>query len=203
MNEKGLLIVFSGPSGVGKDTLLKRLLERYPNIRLSVSATTRSPRSGEENGKDYFFMSRERFQELLTQDKMLEHAEYCGNYYGTPSEPIENWLSEGKDVILEIEVQGGAQVLQKRPECVSIFVLPPSIEVLEKRLRSRGTEDEETIQKRLGAAKEEIAKVYQYGYAVVNDDLDEAADEIAAILRAEKRRSLRNKEQIERMLKNA
>ncbi len=203
MNEKGLLIVFSGPSGVGKDTLLKRLLERYPNIRLSVSATTRSPRSGEENGKDYFFMSRERFQELLSQDKMLEHAEYCGNYYGTPSEPIENWLSEGKDVILEIEVQGGAQVLQKRPECVSIFVLPPSIEVLEKRLRSRGTEDEETIQKRLGAAKEEIAKVYQYGYAVVNDDLDEAADEIAAILRAEKRRSLRNKEQIERMLKNA
>ena len=203
MNEKGLLIVFSGPSGVGKDTLLKRLLERYPNIRLSVSATTRSPRSGEENGQDYFFMSRERFQELLSQDKMLEHAEYCGNYYGTPSEPIENWLSEGKDVILEIEVQGGAQVLQKRPECVSIFVLPPSIEVLEKRLRSRGTEDEETIQKRLGAAKEEIAKVYQYGYAVVNDDLDEAADEIAAILRAEKRRSLRNKEQIERMLKNA
>ncbi len=203
MNEKGLLIVFSGPSGVGKDTLLKRLLERYPNIRLSVSATTRSPRSGEENEKDYFFMSRERFQELLSQDKMLEHAEYCGNYYGTPSEPIENWLSEGKDVILEIEVQGGAQVLQKRPECVSIFVLPPSIEVLEKRLRSRGTEDEETIQKRLGAAKEEIAKVYQYGYAVVNDDLDEAADEIAAILRAEKRRSLRNKEQIERMLKNA
>ena len=203
MNEKGLLIVFSGPSGVGKDTLLKRLLERYPNIRLSVSATTRSPRSGEENGKDYFFMSRERFQELFSQDKMLEHAEYCGNYYGTPSEPIENWLSEGKDVILEIEVQGGAQVLQKRPECVSIFVLPPSIEVLEKRLRSRGTEDEETIQKRLGAAKEEIAKVYQYGYAVVNDDLDEAADEIAAILRAEKRRSLRNKEQIERMLKNA
>ena len=203
MNEKGLLIVFSGPSGVGKDTLLKRLLERYPNIRLSVSATTRSPRSGEENEKDYFFMSRVRFQELLSQDKMLEHAEYCGNYYGTPSEPIENWLSEGKDVILEIEVQGGAQVLQKRPECVSIFVLPPSIEVLEKRLRSRGTEDEETIQKRLGAAKEEIAKVYQYGYAVVNDDLDEAADEIAAILRAEKRRSLRNKEQIERMLKNA
>lgn len=203
MNEKGLLIVFSGPSGVGKDTLLKRLLERYPNIRLSVSATTRSPRSGEENGKDYFFMSRERFQELLSQDKMLEHAEYCGNYYGTPSEPIENWLSEGKDVILEIEVQGGAQVLQKRPECVSIFVLPPSIEVLEKRLRSRGTENEETIQKRLGTAKEEIAKVYQYGYAVVNDDLDEAADEIAAILRAEKRRSLRNKEQIERMLKNA
>ena len=97
MNEKGLLIVFSGPSGVGKDTLLKRLLERYPNIRLSVSATTRSPRSGEENEKDYFFMSRERFQELLSQDKMLEHAEYCGNYYGTPSEPIENWLSEGKD----------------------------------------------------------------------------------------------------------
>ena len=203
MNEKGLLIVFFRSFRVGKDTLLKRLLERYPNIRLSVSATTRSPRSGEENEKDYFFMSRERFQELLSQDKMLEHAEYCGNYYGTPSEPIENWLSEGKDVILEIEVQGGAQVLQKRPECVSIFVLPPSIEVLEKRLRSRGTEDEETIQKRLGAAKEEIAKVYQYGYAVVNDDLDEAADEIAAILRAEKRRSLRNKEQIERMLKNA
>ena len=203
MNEQGLLIVFSGPSGVGKDTLLKRLMEKYPEIRLSISATTRSPRSGEEHGKDYFFMTREEFQELLNRDKMLEHAEYCGNYYGTPSEPIEKWLSHGHDVILEMEVQGGAQVLKKRPECVSIFILPPSIAALENRLRSRGTEDEATIQKRLNAAKEEIEKVYQYGYAVVNDNLDEAADEIAAILRAEKRRSQRNKEQIERMLRNA
>ncbi len=203
MNEQGLLVVFSGPSGVGKDTLLKRLIEKRPEIRLSISATTRSPRVGEEHGKDYFFMTREKFQSLLAQDKMLEHAEYCGNYYGTPSEPIEKWLSQGHDVILEIEVQGGSQVLQKRPESVSIFVLPPSVRALEERLRSRGTESEETIQKRLSAAKEEMSKAHQYAYAVVNDDLDEAANEIAAILCAEKRRSQRNKEQIERMLRNA
>lgn len=200
MNDTGLLVVFSGPSGVGKDTVLKRLLEKYPRTRLSVSATTRSPRPGEEDGKDYFFLNRNAFEELIREEKVLEHAEYCGNYYGTPSEPVERWMSQGNDVILEIEVQGGAQVRKQRTDCVSIFLLPPSIETLENRLRGRGTESEETVQKRLAAAQEEIAKAYQYEYAVVNDDLETTVDEIAAILEAERLRIARNKDLIERML---
>lgn len=200
MSEKGLLVVFSGPSGAGKDTVLKRLMEKEPGIRLSVSATTRAPREGEVDGKDYHFLTRARFDELVANDKMLEHAEYCGNCYGTPSEPIEKWQAEGCDVILEIEVQGGAQIKAKRPDCVSIFVLPPSLEVLENRLRRRGTESEEAIQKRLGAAKEEIAKAVLYDYIIVNDDLETAVSEMAGLLRAEKQRASRNQEFIERML---
>ena len=200
MSEKGLLVVFSGPSGAGKDTVLKRLMEKEPGIRLSVSATTRAPREGETDGKDYHFLTRAHFDELVANDKMLEHAEYCGNCYGTPSEPIEKWQAEGCDVILEIEVQGGAQIKAKRPDCVSIFVLPPSLEVLENRLRRRGTESEEAIQKRLGAAKAEIAKAVLYDYIIVNDDLETAVDEMAGLLRAEKRRASRNKDFIERML---
>lgn len=200
MSEKGLLVVFSGPSGAGKDTVLKRLMEKEPGIRLSVSATTRAPREGETDGKDYHFLTRAHFDELVANDKMLEHAEYCGNCYGTPSEPIEKWQAEGCDVILEIEVQGGAQIKAKRPDCVSIFVLPPSLEVLENRLRRRGTESEEAIQKRLGAAKAEIAKALLYDYIIVNDDLETAVDEMAGLLRAEKRRASRNQEFIERML---
>ena len=200
MSEKGLLVVFSGPSGAGKDTVLKRLMEKEPGIRLSVSATTRAPREGETDGKDYHFLTRAHFDELVANDKMLEHAEYCGNCYGTPSDPIEKWQAEGCDVILEIEVQGGAQIKAKRPDCVSIFVLPPSLEVLENRLRRRGTESEEAIQKRLGAAKAEIAKALLYDYIIVNDDLETAVDEMAGLLRAEKRRASRNQEFIERML---
>ena len=200
MSEKGLLVVFSGPSGAGKDTVLKRLMEKEPGIRLSVSATTRAPREGETDGKDYHFLTRAHFDELVANDKMLEHAEYCGNCYGTPSEPIEKWQAEGCDVILEIEVQGGAQIKAKRPDCVSIFVLPPSLEVLENRLRRRGTESEEAIQKRLGAAKAEIAKAVLYDYIIVNDDLETAVDEMAGLLRAEKRRASRNQDFIERML---
>ena len=200
MSEKGLLVVFSGPSGAGKDTVLKRLMEKEPGIRLSVSATTRAPREGETDGKDYHFLTRAHFDELVANDKMLEHAEYCGNCYGTPSEPIEKWQAEGCDVILEIEVQGDAQIKAKRPDCVSIFVLPPSLEVLENRLRRRGTESEEAIQKRLGAAKAEIAKAVLYDYIIVNDDLETAVDEMAGLLRAEKRRASRNQEFIERML---
>ena len=179
------------------------MMEEHPEVRLSVSATTRSPRPGEEHGKDYYFLTRSEFEAQLSEGKMLEHAEYCGNLYGTPVGPIREWTEQGVDVILEIEVQGGAQVLRSCPDCVSIFVLPPSIEALGERLRGRGTESEETIQKRLRAAREEIAKASQYEYAVVNGDLDKAAEEVAAILCAEKHRSSRNTEWIERMLKNA
>lgn len=200
MSAEGLLVVFSGPSGAGKDTVLKRLMEKEPSIRLSVSATTRAPREGETDGKDYHFITRDRFDALVAEQKMLEHAEYCGNCYGTPSEPIEKWQAEGCDVILEIEVQGGAQIKQKRPDCVSIFVLPPSLEVLEHRLRRRGTESEEAIEKRLAAAKAEIAQALQYDYILINDDLEPAVDQMAEILRAEKQRAARNKDFIERML---
>lgn len=200
MSGKGLLVVLSGPSGAGKDTVLKSLMQKEPGVRLSVSATTRAPREGEEDGKDYFFLSRPRFEELVENGKMLEHAEYCGNFYGTPSEPIEAWQAEGCDVILEIEVQGGAQIKTKRPDCVSIFILPPSLEVLEKRLRRRGTDAEEAIQKRLAAAKSEIAQAMHYDYVVVNDDLESAVEQVAEILRTEKLKSIRNQDFIERML---
>ena len=200
MSGKGLLVVLSGPSGAGKDTVLKSLMQKEPGVRLSVSATTRAPREGEEDGKDYFFLSRPRFEELVENGKMLEHAEYCGNFYGTPSEPIEAWQAEGCDVILEIEVQGGAQIKTKRPDCVSIFILPPSLEVLEKRLRRRGTDAEEAIQKRLATAKSEIAQAMHYDYAIINDDLEPAVEQVAEILRTEKLKTIRNHDFIERML---
>ena len=200
MSGKGLLVVLSGPSGAGKDTVLKSLMQNEPGVRLSVSATTRAPREGEEDGKDYFFLSCPRFKELVENGKMLEHAEYCGNFYGTPSEPIDAWQAEGCDVILEIEVQGGAQIKTKRPDCVSIFILPPSLEVLEKRLRRRGTDAKEAIQERLAAAKSEIAQAMHYDYVVVNDDLESAVEQVAEILRTEKLKSIRNQDFIERML---
>ena len=200
MSGKGLLVVLSGPSGAGKDTVLKSLMQKEPGVRLSVSATTRAPREGEEDGKDYFFLSRPRFEELVENGKMLEHAEYCGNFYGTPSEPIEAWQAEGCDVILEIEAQGGAQIKTKRPDCVSIFILPPSLEVLEKRLRRRGTDAEEAIQKRLATAKSEIAQAMHYDYVIINDDLEPAVEQVAEILRTEKLKTIRNHDFIERML---
>lgn len=200
MANKGLLVVLSGPSGAGKGTVLKHLLARDRNLRLSVSATTREPRPGETDGREYYFMTRERFQQMAQSGGMLESAEYCGNCYGTPAEPVDAWIGEGNDVILEIEVQGGSQVKKKRPDAVSIFVLPPSLKVLEHRLRKRGTESEEAVQKRLAAARGEIPQAGNYDYVVVNDAAQNAAAVIAEILLAEKHSSRRNAELIERML---
>ena len=201
-NNSGLLVVFSGPSGVGKDSLLQRLLEVNPQIRLSVSATTRSPRGEEQHGKDYFFLSKEEFQEMIDQDGMLEYALYCENYYGTPRQPVEEGIKQGQDVILEIEVQGGAQVRQQNPASVSIFVWPPSMKVLSQRLHKRGTDSEEGIQKRLQKAREEIRRADQYDYVVMNDDLEECVQEICEILSAEKKKASRSGNLIEEVLNN-
>ena len=181
---KGLLIVVSSPSGGGKGTILAQLDKS--NMVFSVSATTRSPRDGEIHAKHYYFLSKREFEEKIKNGQMLEHAVFCDNFYGTPKEPVEKALSQGKDVILEIEVQGAKKVAKIMPECISIFITPPSIEVLEQRLRGRGTEDEQTIQKRLNRAKEELQMADDYDYVVVNDTVEKAVSDIEQILRNEK-----------------
>ena len=196
MKDNGLLIVLSGPSGCGKGTVMKQLLDRNKDIFLSVSATTRSPREGELNGVHYHFLTKEHFEELISGEGMLEYASYCDHYYGTPKAAVEEKLRAGKDVILEIEVQGALQVMNKRPDAVSIFILPPSAAELERRLIGRNTEDRDTIDRRLAKASEEIAYAVKYDYTVVNDDLSEAVQKIESILAAEKCRSFRMRDKI-------
>ena len=183
--DKGLLLVISAPSGGGKGTILKELFARDENLRLSVSATTRSPRPGEEHGKQYYFLSRPEFEDLIQNGKMLEHAEYVGNYYGTSLKVIQEKLDAGIDVLLDIEVQGAAKVRAKCPEAVLIFIIPPSFEELSRRLRGRNTDSEETIAGRLQKAREEYQQIPNYDYLVVNDKVSAAAAEIIAILLAE------------------
>ena len=194
MTEKGLLIVMSGPSGAGKSTVIGRLMKKRSDVRFSVSATTRNPRPGEEDGVDYFFRTREEFLRMIGEDAFLEHAEYVGNFYGTPARPVDERLEEGWNVLLDIEVQGAAQVLQKRPDAVSIFLAPPSLAELERRLRGRGTDTEEKIAGRLETARRECALAKNYTYIVVNDDADKAARELDAIITAERCRSGRKLE---------
>ena len=182
MKNRGLLIVYTGASGVGKGTIMKKLLDKNPNLRLSVSATTRDPRDGEEHGREYYFVSRERFDQLIDEDGFLEHAEYVGNKYGTPKEAVFRMLDEGLDVILEIEVKGFLQVKEACPDCVTIFIAPPSFEELQARLRGRGTETEEVVAARLKTAEEELRSKELFDYIVVNDDVDRAADEVLAII---------------------
>ncbi len=191
---KGILIVLSGFSGAGKGTLMKELLKTYDNYALSISMTTRNPRPGEEDGREYFFSTREAFEEKIAQNGLIEYAEYCGNYYGTPRDYVERMLEEGKDVILEIEIQGMRKVKKMFPQMLSLFVTPPSAAELERRLRGRGTETEEVIRKRLGRASEESCGVEDYDYIVINDRLEECVKEIHGIVQAAKRASERNME---------
>ena len=182
MNNRGTLVIYTGCSGVGKGTIMKELLRRDPNIRLSVSNTTREPRDGEIDGVHYRFVTREEFLALADADGYIEYAEYCDNLYGTPKQHVEELLAAGYDVFLEIEVQGGLQVMEQFPDVLSIFILPPSIEELENRLRGRGTETEEVIRQRLAEAKNELAVAQQYRFRVVNDDLNTAVNEVLDIL---------------------
>lgn len=199
--KRGLLIVVSGASGTGKGTVVNRLLEMLPAVSYSVSATTRAPRVGEKDGVNYYFLTKEKFEEMIKADGFLEWANVYGNYYGTPLAKIEEKLAAGKDVLLEIDTQGALNVMKKYSEGVFIFLLPPSIEELAKRIRHRGTETEEALKKRLDSAKAEIAIGKSYGYAVVNDEVDRAARRIEAIMAAERCRTERNTELFEVLAK--
>ena len=197
--KKGRLIVISGPSGVGKGTVVKALRERDPNVKLSVSATTRDIRPGEIHGVHYYFISKPEFEQMIADGRFLEYAKYVSNYYGTPEEPVDRMLEQGYDVILEIEVQGGLQIMERRPDAISVFIAAPSFEVLAQRLRGRGDTAEDVIQERLETAKREYRTAKQYQYVIVNDRLEDAVDDIAAILRAN---ALRANQQME-LLKEA
>jgi guanylate kinase len=183
--ERGILIVLSGPSGVGKGTVCSALRKVSPGLIYSVSATTRVARQGEEEGVNYFFKTREQFQQLIDADEMLEWAEYVGNYYGTPRRFVEDMLNSGKDVILEIEVQGALKVKQKFAEGVFIFLLPPSLDELQNRIVTRGTESDEIIRNRMSIALNEIRLMEHYDYAIINDQVEFACSKIQAILAAE------------------
>ena len=186
LNEKGLLIVISGPSGVGKGTVRKALFERPGhNLEYSVSMTTRAPRNGETEGKEYYFVTKEQFEEAIKEGNMLEHAKFVNNYYGTPKDKVIEQLNSGKEVVLEIEVQGALQVKAKMPGAVFIFIAPPSWEALENRLTSRGTEPKEIIEERLLKARNELMVASSYDYIVINDEIENAVDKIIAIIRAE------------------
>lgn len=181
---KGLLVVISGFSGAGKGTLVKRLLNDYDDYALSVSMTTRGMREGEVDGKDYFFVSTERFEEAIKNGELIEHARYCDNYYGTPKKYVQDKLSEGKNVILEIEVQGAMQIKEQFPDTLLLFVTPPSVDEIRRRLKGRGTETDEVIEKRIGRARDEARYMEKYEYLVINDNLDECVKEMDGIIHA-------------------
>lgn len=182
----GLLIVLSGPSGAGKGTICQELLRQMPNLRYSVSSTTRCPRPGEVEGINYYFRPRQEFEAMLAREELLEWAEFCDNYYGTPRFAVEQAIQEGLDVILEIEIQGALQIKKRFPQGVFTFIVPPSLDVLSERIHKRGTETEEVIQKRLATAIQELGYVSEYDYVVINDEVPVAVEKLKSILVAEK-----------------
>ena len=178
----GRLVVLTGPSGVGKGTLLQRLRQQHPDLYLSTSATTRAPREGEEHGKDYYFVSRDRFEEMIAAGQLLEWAEFAGNYYGTPRQPVEVQIERGNQVILEIELNGARQVAQSFPEAFKIFIVPPSPEELERRIRDRGQDDEAAITRRLARSRVELDAADEFDLQIVNDNLEQAVAKLEDVL---------------------
>lgn len=187
-DKKGRLIVLSGPSGCGKGTVLANFFENYgfDNVRLSVSATTRSPRPGETNGVNYYFLTRDEFEDRISNDGFLEWACFCDNYYGTPKREVNMMLDEGIDVILEIEVQGAMKIMETVSDCVTVFVMPPSLEELRRRLTGRGTEKSDVIDKRIKAAEHEMQLAKKYTYVIVNEDVEDSAHKLDCIIQAER-----------------
>ncbi len=202
MTDNGILITFSGPSGSGKDTVLRQLIANREDVKVSVSMTTRKKRNGEIDGKDYYFVDKEYFKKKISENKMLEYAEYADNFYGTPKDPVDEMLKEGKAVILEIEVQGAEKIRNIYPDVISIFLMPPSVRVLEERLRGRNSEDEETINHRLVIAREEIRRASEYDYIVVNDTIENAVAQLDTIIKAERQKTSRNKKIISEVINN-
>ena len=199
MQNKGILMVISGFSGAGKGTLVKKLLSEYDNYALSISMTTRQPREGEEDGREYFFRTREQFEENIAKNGFIEYAQYCGNYYGTPKAYVEEQMQAGKDVILEIEIQGALKVKEKFPDTLLLFVTPPSAKELKNRLIGRGTETMDVIESRLARAVEEAEGIESYDYLVVNDVLEDCVEEVHQIIQNEHYRVNRNESAIQEM----
>ena len=205
--KKGLLIVLSGPSGAGKGTVYNAVIQKMPQLKKSISVTTRSPRVGEKEGVHYYFKSVEEYDRmksngefLETARELIEHACYVGNYYGTPKAPVFEMLEKGDDVFFEIDIAGAKQIKAKYPECVSVFIMPPSFEILERRLRGRGTESEESLAKRLGSARSELAEYGCFDYIVFNDEAEKATQRVMDIISAERAAISRNEEKIKSML---
>lgn len=193
LNEKGLLLIISGFSGAGKGTIINGLINKYRDrFTLSISATTRAPREGEVEGISYFFKTKEEFTKMIENDELIEYAYYVDNYYGTPKEYVEQSLADGKNVILEIEIQGALQVKEMYPESVSIFIMPPSAQILIKRLLERGTEDLKTIKKRMTRAQKEGLRAKYYDYLIINDDLQQSIDAVDRIMQCEHMKCKRN-----------
>lgn len=199
MSKKGVLVVVSGFSGAGKGTLMKALLDQYDNYALSISATTRAPREGETEGREYFFKSREEFLRMIEEDALIEYAQYVGNYYGTPKDYVLGNMDAGKDVILEIEIQGALKVKEKFPEAVLVFVMPPSAGELKRRLIGRGTEPLSIIDARLKRAAEEAVGIEKYDYIIVNDDVNECVARLHALIQSQHCRASENLEFIEKI----
>ncbi len=200
--EKGIITILSGFSGAGKGTVVKSLLSRHNNYALSISATTRKPRIGEEDGREYFFKTTEEFEKMISNNQLIEYASYVGNYYGTPKEYVESQLSQGKDIILEIELQGAMKVKEQNPDVVLVFVTPPSAKELKNRLVGRGTEDMDTINARLRRAVDESEFMDKYDYLLINDDLDECVEKLHQIIQSEHNSTKRNIERIKNIRKD-
>ncbi|RDU24854.1 guanylate kinase [Anaerosacchariphilus polymeriproducens] len=202
MNEQGVLVIVSGFSGAGKGTLVKELMNKYPDqYALSISVTTRRPREGELHGNDYFFVSQEEFQEMISKDELIEYAQYVDNYYGTPKKYVYEKMKEGKDVILEIEIQGALKVKEKYQDAILLFVTPPNAIELKNRLVGRGTEDMNTVVKRFKRGCEEAEGIENYDYLVVNDKLEDCVSKVHSIIQNEHSKAFRNKEYIKKIIK--